>query len=126
MSFHHTARSPGEFQEQAIHSQELIRDLRWEQIQLHYLLKDYSKKEVTLGVRPSSFSTDVKAGAPIDLRLVVSEYLGAQSTLVTKCGEAEVLVEHESSSPVRAGGVLKFGVRTEELMVFDKETELRL
>jgi multiple sugar transport system ATP-binding protein len=89
-------------------------------------LKDYSKRKITLGVRPSSFSTDVKTGAPIELRLVVSEYLGAQSTLVTKCGEAEILVEHESSSPMKTGGVLKFGVRTEELMVFDKETERRL
>ena len=89
-------------------------------------LKDYSKRKITLGVHPSSFSTDVKTGAPIELRLVVSEYLGAQSTLVTKCGEAEILVEHESSSPMKTGGVLKFGVRTEELMVFDKETERRL
>ncbi len=89
-------------------------------------LNGYAEKTVTLGIRPSSFSSDTKIGTPIDLRLVVSEYLGAQSTLVTRCGDAEVLVEHDSSSPVRTGSQLTFGVRTDELMVFDKNTELRL
>ena len=89
-------------------------------------LESHNQKDITLGVRPSSFSTDIKAGAPIELKLVVSEYLGAQSTLVTRCGDTEVLVEHDSSSPVKTGVNLTFGVRTDELMVFDKTTGIRL
>ncbi|MEN0040614.1 MAG: ABC transporter ATP-binding protein, partial [Pseudomonadota bacterium] len=65
-------------------------------------LKAHSSKNIVLGIRPSSFSDDPSDGPTMDLRLVVSEYLGAQSTLVTRCGSEDVLVEHNSSIPPRA------------------------
>lgn len=88
--------------------------------------KTASDKSITLGVRPSSFTTDMIQGAPIELRVVVSEYLGAQSVLVTRCGAAEMLVETQSAAPVKAGIVQTFGVLTNELMIFDKTSGLRL
>ncbi len=91
------------------------------------ILESHASRDVTLGIRPSSFTTKpAKSDATIDLRLVVSEYLGAQSTLVTRCGDSDILVEHESASPVKSGGMLTFGIRTNEIMVFDKTTGLRL
>ncbi|MEP2641088.1 ATP-binding cassette domain-containing protein [Roseobacter sp.] len=83
-------------------------------------------RAVTMGVRPSSFTTDATQGAPIDLKVVVSEYLGAQSVLVTQCGGAEILVETQSAVPVRSGIQQTFGVLTDEIMIFDKTSGLRL
>ncbi|WP_420861585.1 ABC transporter ATP-binding protein [Algirhabdus cladophorae] len=85
-----------------------------------------SSKDVSIGVRPSSFVSDVTAGAPIDLKVIVSEYLGAQSVLVTRCGEQDILVEANSAEPIRSGGMQTFGVLTNEVMLFDKATGLRL
>ncbi|WP_299783717.1 ABC transporter ATP-binding protein [uncultured Roseobacter sp.] len=83
-------------------------------------------RAVTVGLRPSSFTTDLTRGAPIELKVVVSEYLGAQSVLVTRCGGAEILVETQSASPVRSGTEQTFGVLTDEIMIFDKTSGLRL
>lgn len=83
-------------------------------------------RTVTVGLRPSSFTTDLTQGAPIELKVVVSEYLGAQSVLVTRCGGAEILVETQSTSPVRSGTEQTFGVLTDEIMIFDKTSGLRL
>lgn len=86
----------------------------------------HKDRSIAVGIRPSSFSSDITQGAPIDLRVIVSEYLGAQSVLVTRCGAAEVLVEYESASPVKAGETNTFGVRTDEIMLFDNASGKRL
>lgn len=83
------------------------------------------KNAVTLGIRPSSFSADVSAGPNIDLRVVVAEYLGAQSILVTRCGAQEVLVEYDSASPIATGGTECFAVLADEVMAFDVKTGAR-
>ncbi|WP_422368049.1 ABC transporter ATP-binding protein [Pelagibius sp.] len=89
-------------------------------------LSGHASKAVTIGIRPSAFSTELTYAAPIDLHLAVSEYLGAHSVLVTRCGDAEILVEHDSASPMKAGVTMTFGVKPEDIMVFDKETGLTL
>ncbi|MEO1745834.1 MAG: TOBE domain-containing protein, partial [Pseudomonadota bacterium] len=86
----------------------------------------HTSKSVMVGVRPSSFTTDTKAGAPIDLRVTVSEYLGSNSVLVTHCGDTELLVEVPSDGPVKAGTSTRFSVKTDEIMLFDRETEQRI
>ncbi len=83
-------------------------------------------RQVELGLRPSSFTTDLTKGAPIELKVIVSEYLGAQSVLVTRCGEADVLVETQSAAPIKAATVQTFGVLTDEIRIFDKASGLRL
>ena len=82
--------------------------------------------DVTVGIRPSAFTSDPKAGAPIDLHVVVSEYLGAQSVLVTRCGAAEVLVEVDSDRPVPTGETRTFAVKPDEMMLFDRESGRRI
>ncbi|MEM9582840.1 MAG: ABC transporter ATP-binding protein [Pseudomonadota bacterium] len=89
-------------------------------------LKSAANPGVAMGLRPSSFTMDLTAGAPMELDVVVSEYLGAQSILVTRCGETEILVETQSAAPVKAGNKQTFGVLTNEIMIFDKASGLRL
>ena len=80
---------------------------------------------VAIGIRPNCFRLD-GPGSEIALRIVVAEYLGANSVLATRCGDAEVLVEHEASAPVKRGSEVTFRVQPADIMVFDKESDLRL
>ncbi len=89
-------------------------------------MKTVQTRNVEIGLRPSSFTTDLTSAAPIELKVVVSEYLGAQSVLVTRCGGADVLVETQSAAPIKAGTVQTFGVLTDEIRIFDKASGLRL
>jgi len=76
---------------------------------------------VTLGMRPSSFRADA-AGAAITMRVVATEYLGAQSAVVARCGEAEVLVETPSGVAPKPGAAAAFDVNVDEIMLFDRNT----
>ena len=89
-------------------------------------LVSHGTRDVVVGLRPSSISTDINGGAPIELRIVVAEYLGAHSVLATRCGENELLVEVASAAPLRHGESRSFEVNTKEMMIFDRETGLRL
>ncbi len=79
-------------------------------------------RAVTLGIRPSAFLTEAGDGAGIDLTVIVSEYLGATSVLATRCGSTEVLVEIDSAHAAAAGERRTFGVRPDDIMVFDKQS----
>ena len=104
-----------------------------------------SLERVVLGVRPSSFveldghGANVRGAVngagrrdapgalnPIELRVIVSEYLGAHSVLMTRCNEIDVLVERDSDSPVRSGTVMTFGVPGGEMMFFDPDGGARI
>ncbi|MEL6236920.1 MAG: sugar ABC transporter ATP-binding protein, partial [Pseudomonadota bacterium] len=85
-----------------------------------------ARRAVRMGMRPSSVFADPAEGAPIELEIVVAEYLGAQSVLVTRCGQTEVLVEVPSTARLRAGATHRFGVRTDEIMIFDGQSGHRL
>ena len=85
-----------------------------------------ARGEVDAGIRPSSIHADATAGAPLELRVTVSEYLGAQSVLVTRCGPAEVLAEVASTRRYAPGETVSFAVPPEDVMLFDRETGLRL
>ncbi|MEL6947041.1 MAG: ABC transporter ATP-binding protein [Pseudomonadota bacterium] len=84
-------------------------------------------RKVSLGVRPSDISMAQENGAaPISLDVVVSEYLGSQSVLATRCGGAELLVETPSDGPVKSGESRDFYVRPEDIMLFDQTSEKRI
>jgi len=85
-----------------------------------------NRSDVSLGIRPSSFNSDSSVGSPIELRVVVSEYLGAHSVLMTRCGDQDILVERDSASPVKAGTTLGFGVLPDDIMLFDNKSGARL
>ncbi|MEM8812008.1 MAG: ABC transporter ATP-binding protein [Pseudomonadota bacterium] len=81
---------------------------------------------VTIGIRPSSFQSDPADGTPIEMNLKVSEYLGTLSVLVAECGGTELQVEVAGSAPETAGTALTFGVRPDDIIVFDAESGLAL
>lgn len=84
-------------------------------------LSNAKSKDVTVGVRPSDLFYDpsVSADSAIDVNVVVSEYVGAQSVLIGDCGGEKVMVELKSDTPVRLGEKLRFRVDLNELHFFD-------
>jgi multiple sugar transport system ATP-binding protein len=85
-------------------------------------------RTVQVGLRPSDldFAPDAAAGTGLDLRVVVSEYIGAQSVLLCQCGAARVTVEIKSETPIALGETLRFAARAEGLHLFDPKTERAL
>jgi multiple sugar transport system ATP-binding protein len=90
--------------------------------------KAASKRNVTLGVRPSdlTYAPDSAADQALELNVMVSEYVGAQSVLLCTCGAAKVMVELGSDTPVALGQTLKFSVNPAGIHLFDRESEVAL
>ncbi|NDR58701.1 ABC transporter ATP-binding protein [Aliiruegeria sabulilitoris] len=84
--------------------------------------------DLTMGIRPSDLNYDAAApdSTAMDLRVSISEYIGAQSVLICNCGEATVTVEVKSETPIALGETLRFAVRPEGIHLFDKTTEKAL
>ena len=85
-------------------------------------------RAVVLGIRPSDL--DYAPGAAedraLDLRVLVSEYVGALTVLLCECGGARVTVEVKSETPIAMGETLRFAARREGLHLFDTTTERAL
>ena len=83
---------------------------------------------VTLGIRPSdlNFDKDARNDEAIDLRVIVSEYVGAQSVLLCACGNSNVTVELKSETPIALGETLRFAIRSEGIHLFDQESTAAL
>ena len=81
-----------------------------------------------LGIRPSDLDFDPEADATqsVELKVVVSEYIGAQSVLMCGCGNAKVTVELKSETPIALGETLRFAVRPDGMHLFDPTTEAAL
>ncbi len=84
--------------------------------------------KITLGIRPSDLNYDPNAAEDraLDLQVIVSEYIGAQSVLLCSCGSTNVTVELKSETPIALGETLRFAVRTEGIHLFDRATESAL
>ncbi len=90
--------------------------------------KAHNHRLVTLGIRPSDLRYDAEASADraLSLDVQVSEYVGAQSVLLCKCGTENVMVELASDTPVALGQTLKFAVNAKGVHLFDREKETAL
>ncbi|MEL6169209.1 MAG: sn-glycerol-3-phosphate ABC transporter ATP-binding protein UgpC [Pseudomonadota bacterium] len=88
----------------------------------------HNHKMVTLGIRPSDlrYDPDAPAHKVLSLDVTVSEYVGAQSVLLCKCGAENVMVELASDTPVALGQTLKFAVNQHGVHLFDREKETAL
>ena len=89
-------------------------------------LSGYQNSGVTLGIRPTAFSRETINGGSMSVTVIVSEYLGSNSILVTRCGDAEVLVELSSASPIKGGTSLTVGVDPKEILLFDVNSGMTL
>ncbi len=83
-------------------------------------------RAVTAGIRPSSFTADPAQGEPIELRIEVAEYLGAQTVLLARCGGQEVTVEITSATRMKVGATRTFGVLADEILLFDRTSGERV
>ncbi len=91
-------------------------------------VRNHPGREVILGIRPSDLNYDPQAleESAFDLNVVVSEYVGAQSVLLCRCGSANVTVELKSETPIALGETLRFSVNPAGIHLFDKESETAL
>ncbi|WP_375280230.1 TOBE domain-containing protein [Pseudooctadecabacter sp.] len=91
-------------------------------------LKTTGHSCVTLGVRPSDLecAPDAPDDHSLDLNVIVSEYIGAQSVLICNCGDGKITVELKSETPIALGAVLRFAFQPENIHLFDKTTEKAL
>ena len=83
---------------------------------------------VTLGVRPSDLepAPEGAAGGVFRLEVLVSEYVGAQSVAMGRCGADTLSVELKSSTRPVPGERLAFVPAPEGIHLFDRETDLAL
>ncbi|MEL7117368.1 MAG: ATP-binding cassette domain-containing protein, partial [Pseudomonadota bacterium] len=82
-------------------------------------------RNVILGIRPSDLRYDAEASPErsLDLNVLVSEYVGAQSVLLCNGGGGNVMVEVQSETPVALGQTLRFSVNPNGIHLFDRKTE---
>jgi multiple sugar transport system ATP-binding protein len=85
-------------------------------------LSQAESSDIVVGIRPSAFSSNPVLGSPIDLNVIVAEYLGTSSVLATRCGKSDILVEVASADLPASGQIVRFSVRPEDIMVFDKKS----
>jgi multiple sugar transport system ATP-binding protein len=90
--------------------------------------KAHSARQITMGVRPSDlvYDADARSGTALELKVMVSEYVGAQSVLLCQCGAAKVMVEMNSETPVALGQTLKFAINPVGVHLFDRTSEVAL
>ena len=87
-----------------------------------------SDKTVTVGIRPSAFllSAATERQVQLDLPIVLSEYIGSQSVIVSSLGGQQILIEVGSDTPLQANEVISFAVDPESIYLFDPESEVAL
>ncbi|WP_370401325.1 ABC transporter ATP-binding protein [Sulfitobacter sp. JB4-11] len=86
-------------------------------------LATHKDRQVTLGIRPSSFA---ESGEGIEMPVILSEYIGAQSVLISEMGGQRVAIEVNSVAPVAAGETRSFTVQGDEVHLFDPQSEAAL
>lgn len=88
-------------------------------------LKDRQSKDVTVGIRPSALIHTSKGdqNATLSLPVVLSEYIGSQSVIVSQLGGQQILIEVDSDTPLATNEILTFEVEPESLYLFDRQTE---
>lgn len=88
-------------------------------------LSRLTAKAVQLGVRPSAFSEGKDKNA-LELPVILSEYVGAQSVLISEIGGQSIQIEISTPAPIPTGTSRWFEVDSEELHLFDPTTEAAL
>lgn len=91
-------------------------------------LSSADSKEIVLGIRPSDlyFDSDAPPESAIDINVVLSEYIGAQSVLIGDCNGQKLMVELKSETPIALGQTLRFRINLDAIHIFSKNTELAI
>ncbi len=85
-------------------------------------------RRVTVGIRPSGFTLLQGGDAPgaIDLPVILSEYVGAQSVLMTDLGAARIAIEAQTARPIKVGETVRVAIDPDQVHLFDPDTEAAL
>ena len=85
----------------------------------------HKNRDVIMGIRPSdlTYAADTEPNGSLTLDVLVSEYIGAQSVLMCRCGASNVTVEVNSETPMALGETLTFAVNPARVHLFDRESE---
>ena len=86
-------------------------------------LQAHKDRQIHLGIRPSSF---VEGAGGVKMPVILSEYIGAQSVLISEMGGERVAIEVSTVVPIRAGEEREFTVQGDEVHLFDPKTEMAL
>jgi len=88
-------------------------------------LSNSQGSDLIMGVRPCdlAFNPDAADDAALDIGVVISEYIGAQSVLIGDCGGQDVMVELKSDTPIALGERLRFSVNQDDLHFFNPEND---
>ncbi len=83
------------------------------------------RREVVVGVRPAAFMPAAEAradtGGRLKLPVLVSEYVGASSIVISRCGGRRIVLEIRSDNALPAGDSMEFFVAGEAVYLFDPE-----
>ena len=87
-----------------------------------------SDRQVIVGIRPSAFmfSDDIADKIQLDLPVILSEYIGSQSVIVSDIGGQQILIEVGSDTPLKANEMLSFAIDPESIHLFDPHSEAAL
>lgn len=88
-------------------------------------LSDYTGRSITVGLRPSSFYLGDGKGA-LELPIILSEYIGAQSVLMSELGGQRITIEVSTEAPIPTGAPMNFIIEKEGIHLFDSKTEKAL
>lgn len=89
-------------------------------------LDDYVGKTVVMGIRPSDFSADLEAGAPIEADVEIAELMGDEINLYVSFEGKKTVIKLPSDFRAKSGDHLKIAVKMKKAHLFDKETELAI
>ncbi len=89
---------------------------------------NHSSQQVTIGIRPTDLLLDEAASSDqsLKLKVLVAEYIGAQSVLLCECAGEQVRVEVMASTPINTAQVFNFTVNPAGIHLFDRQTEKTL
>jgi len=85
-------------------------------------------KAVTVGIRPSAFSiaNGGTKGVQLVLPVILPEYIGSQSVIVSRLGGQQIQIEVSSDTPLGTDDRLTFTIDPESIYLFDPQTEATL
>jgi multiple sugar transport system ATP-binding protein len=91
-------------------------------------LKDFKSDKVTVGIRPSAFSIadGSTKGVQLEVPVVLPEYIGSQSVIVSRLGGQQIQIEVSSDTPLGTNEILTFSIDPESIYLFDPNTEATL
>ncbi|MPQ43497.1 ABC transporter ATP-binding protein [Clostridium tarantellae] len=93
--------------------------------------KGYLGKQVIIGIRPehlddNSELIEQNPSKVIKVKVEVTELMGAESYIYSKCGKQNVTIRVNGSTKLQSGSDAKIFCDTTKLHVFDKEREIKI